>query len=409
LLRYSPLLALTSLCSAQLYAQTQISGYSELRAATSSAAQSWQSGGSGALGTGDGLHAETRLGLSFAPASSRWFFSLSALARADQDGNNGRNIGLLDAFVDYGDLGSDGFRVRAGQAFAGTSRENIEAFWQTPYMLDLSALNSWIGEEFRPIGVEFSKRFTNKDSGQFDLSASFYGGNDSGPALLAWRGFAIHNRLSVYGETLPLLPLPSLRAADQFGAQRRDGTQPFSADLDGRVGYALRGRYASGSDTNLSVLLSDNRGDRDLHRGNEYAWATRFVVLGFDHALSSEWTVLGEVLRGRTQMGFAPGANVSFGFNAAYVLLSRRVDAWTISARLESFHIDERDNSIGELNRQNGQSAAFALLREWGDWRFGAQWQTAQIRRPGNAEFSGDPAQGGTQFTLLARYYFEAN
>lgn len=387
-------------------AEIAFTGYVEGSAAISSSGPSWLDGGGSVLGNGDGALLESRFGWDFAPTDSRWFASLSLLARADSNANAGRRVGLLEGFIDYGALDDDGFRVRVGQAFAGSSRENIEQFWQTPFTLSLSALNSWIGEEFRPIGVDFTHRWAASDGGAVDVSATLYGGNDTGPAVLAWRGFALHNRLTVYGEALPLLPLASLRAANQFGEQRSDGSQPFGPDLDGRAGFAVRARYDNGSGLRLSALVTDNRGDRDLHDGDEYAWSTRFGVAGFDWALTPEWTLLGELLHGRTLMGFPPGANVDFGFDAAYLLLSRRFAQWTISGRVEAFHISERDRSIAELNTQNGQALTLAVLREHGDWRFGVEATYADINRPGNLEFSNTTEQGGTQLLLSARRYF---
>lgn len=380
----------------------ELNGYLELGAAGNSR-RVWSEAGSGALGRADGGFAEARLGIDQFALDGRVRTFASVLARSD---SGGRHAGLLEAFVDIGRLGTEGYRWRFGQAFAGTSRENVEAFWQTPYTLSLSAVNAWIGEEFRPIGVEYARRWTVGDADTLDLALGAYGGNDTGPAALAWRGFALHNRLSVSGETLPLLPLPSLRDPLRFGAQRSDGTQPFGPDLDGRIGYALRLRYQHGERLRLSAYYTDNRGDRDLHDGDEYAWATRFAVFGFEWRWSDDWTMLGEVLHGETQMGFAPGPNVDLRFDAAYLLVSWQHGPWTYSGRLDGFHIAERDRSFGELNTQNGSVLTLAVLRDWGDWRIGAEWLTGDITRPGNAEFDAPVDQGGTQFQILVRRYF---
>ncbi len=379
-----------------------VAGYVEFGAASTDAERVWSEGGSGALGRGDGVFAETRLSAEHRVFDDRVLIFASMLARSDE---GGRRAGLIEGFVDIGRLGEEGYRLRIGQAFAGTSRENVEAFWQTPYTLSLSALNAWIGEEFRPIGAEFAKRWAI-DAGSFDLAASAYVGNDTGPAALAWRGFAMHNRLSVYGEALPLLPLPSLRDPRRFGAQRVDGTQPFGPDLDGRLGFALRGRYDNGSGIRFSAFYTDNGGDQDLHNGDEYAWNTNFAVIGFDWNFAERWTLLGEVMRGNTLMGFPPGPNVDLDIDAAYVLLSFQDGAWTYSGRIDAFHIAEIDRSIGELNTQNGTALTLAVLREWQDWRFGAELLYGDIARPGNNEFAGEIDQGGTQATLLARRYF---
>lgn len=385
-------------------AEILTSGYVELGASASNAENAWITGGSGTLGKGDGASGEARIGFEF-KNEGRFSAHLSLLGRAGSATDLGRKLGVVDAYFDYGDLAQDNFRIRTGLGFSGSSFENVEDFWQTPYTLSFSALNSWIGEEFRPLGITATKRFTQDSGASFDFSTTIYGGNDSSAALLAWRGFAIHDRLSVFGETLPLLALPSLRDSGAFRFQGDDGSQPFGKDLDGRPGYALRARQSFVSGGHVNAYFTDNRGDRDLH-GDEYAWHTRFGILGFDHPLGDAWTLLGEWMRGRTNMGFPPGPNVSFGFDAAYLAASRSVGLWTITGRAEAFHINELDRSVAERNTQNGTGATIAALRNAGEWRLGIEAQYFDIRRPGNFEFSAPVQQGGTQLRLLARRYF---
>jgi hypothetical protein len=384
-------------------AELQTAGYVDLRASHFSGADAWIGGGTGVIGSGDGLQGEARFALDWR-GDARWRGRVEFLARAQTADDLGRAGGLLQAFVDYGDLETDQFRWRAGQAFAGSSQENVEQFWQTPFGVSFSTLNSWIGEEFRPIGIDYTKRISS-DAGQTDVTAQAFVGNDTGPAVLAWRGFANHQRLSVLGETLPLLPLPSLSASNQFASQRNDGSQPFGPDLDDRIGYLVRAKHRH-EHGQLSLTLVDNRGDRLLHDGDEYAWKTRFLIAGFQQRLNDDWTLLGETLHGRTQMGFPPGANVDFAFNASYLTIAREQGLWTQALRIEHFHINERDQSIGELNIQNGNVVALSVLRNQGDWRFGAEVLHGDIARPGNAEFAGNIDQGGTQLQFLLRRYF---
>jgi hypothetical protein len=392
-------------------ADIKTSGYVELGFTHSSAQRPWVGGGTGAVGTGNGVASEARLGFTVS-GETRWSGRVSLLGRKQFATDLGRGMGVLDAFIDYGNLSDDGFRVRSGFAFLGTSFENVEDFWQTPYTLSLSALNSWGGEEVRPLGITLSKRFESAGGSSTDVSATVYGDNDTSAALLAWRGFTAHSRLSVYGETLPILPLPSLR--DQppgaFSAQRDDGSNPFGPDLDGRPGFALRSRNSLSNGAHVSLFFTDNRGDRKLHGlttdQSEYAWHTRFGQLGFDFPLTENLTLLGEWLRGRTNMGFPPGGNVSFDFDASYLMLSQAITNWTLSARAESFHINELDQSAGERNTQNGAGVTLAALRNSGDWRLGFEAKYLDIVRPGNREFGGAPQQGGGSVQMVLRRYF---
>lgn len=410
------LCSLLSACAFALYASPlhaawTWSGYAQAQVAAqarraSPALASWLEGGLHVQGFGKGSALESRFGLRFDsedPERLTLRAHFSGLARTSSAEDRGRRLGLLEAFVDLGALDVEGWRVRTGLSFAGTSMENSDAFWQTPYTLNLSALNSWIGEEFRPLGVGFSRRWQGAQQ-SFDVETQVYQGNDTGPAILAWRGFALHNRLSVFGESLPLPPLNSLGQGMPFGEQRDIGTQPFGPDLDDRLGYSLRLR-ARTPEITYSLFLNDNRGDQDLHDGDEYAWRNRFAVAGFSWQISPNWTLLGEAMSGRTKMGFAPGANVQASFNTQYLLLSRSLSDWTVSVRVERFAVQERDFSA-ERNDQRGRAFTLAALRQTGAWNYGLEYQYADIERPGNAEIAFPTAQGGSQLTAFIRWYW---
>lgn len=408
------LLVLMSLLPINSFAEVIYSGYLEGRAEHNNGQSNWLQGGAGTQGTGgDGVF-ESRFGISagFGNADEGIVRAkLTGLARREPQDSGGDAVGILEAFVDYGSLTATGYRFRAGMSFSGTSRENIEEFWQTPYTLTLSALNSWIGEEFRPIGIDFTRRVNFESGSKLDWSLGSYVGNDTGPAILTWRGYALHNRLSVYGEVLPLPDLFSLTRTDQFAAQRNEGTQPFGPDLDGRVGYSLRVRYEDSGGPIFSAFYTDNRGDQDLHDNDEYAWNNRFFVLGADFPLNPHWRLIGETQIGSTKMGFTPGANVQADFQASYLLLSYNINRWVLSARIETFEVKEQDFSAAELNDQDGSAATLALLYRRSGWLYGIELQHADINRIGNALDINpvgviDTQQGGNQITLVARRYF---
>ena len=165
-----------------------------------------------------------------------------------------------------------------GLLFPPTSRENVDALWQSPYTLTLSAVNSWIGEEVRLAGLDVAAQLGAPGGGHLELGAMVFGGCDTAGALLAWRGWALGTRLSVAGETLPLPPLPSLARGGAFAEQRDDGTRPLE-ELDGRVGWHARARWSGAGVGLVQGAWTDTRGDRGLHRG-QYAWATRFASAG---------------------------------------------------------------------------------------------------------------------------------
>lgn len=325
------------------FAQTfDLQGYVAARGVNTTGPASWLDGGIGRLETGgnrDEAAVAAQLGFDWTPSPR---FNVHVSGAGHQD-----HAGLAEAFAEarFGDV-----RIRAGQFFLPTSRENIDQLWASPYSINFSALNAWIAQEVRPIGFDLQWRRE-----PFTIGATAFQGNDSMGALLGWRGWTIGNRLSTFDEVLPLPPLEPF-----FAAQRDDGTKPFGRDLDGNTGWSARVRYSIPSRASVQYAYVDNRGDRELHRG-EYAWATDFHVIGGELGDPDDLVVAAEYMRGSTGMGFAP-AFVEGDFYAAYALISdkRGRNRWT--ARFDVFGVDEQDFSLAAPNDENGRSWTLAWL-----------------------------------------------
>ncbi len=323
------------------------------------------------------------------------------LARLEDDEVEGEAAGLVELFADLQRTVGDRHQVgvRAGLFFPATSFENVERGWHSPYTLTLSAINSWVGEESRELGVE--GRWTAAlGDGRLTVAGALGGGNDTAGTLLAWRGFSLHDRLTTLGETIALPPLSSLEDDGIFGVQRDQGTRPLTEDLDGRVGWS--GRVAWRDDRRgltFRLRIADNRGDRELH-GDQYAWRTRTVAAGVGVDRPSGWSILAEVLIGDTGMGIRPHF-VDADFAAAYLLVSRRWDRWRLSVRVDQFETRDRDGSIGEISDEDGQAVTVAVLRQAGPWRVGAELVALEVDRPSGSGFVEDG--GGETFRLELR------
>jgi hypothetical protein len=216
-------------------------------------------------------------------------------------------------------------------------------------------------------------------------------------ALLAWRGWSSGSRLAAFGEVLPLPPLPSL---DQFfPLQRDDGTQPFGRDLDGGTGYSARLRYSVPERGNVQYTFVDNRGDRLLYRG-EYAWATRFHLLGAEAGNPDRLIVAAEYMRGSTGMGHG-AAFVDADFYATYLLVSQKLGHSRFSARYELFNTEERDFSPAESNDEQGRAWTLTWLYDLRtNMRVGAEFTQFTGARPGT------PDPDARNVRLEARYRF---
>jgi hypothetical protein len=299
------------------------------------------------------------------------------------------------------DRGSHEWQLRAGQFFLPTSRENVGDLWTSPYALSFSALNKWIGEEFRPIGIDAQWRMLTP-AVVITTGATAFRGNDTMGTLLGWRGWSIGDRVSVYNEVLPLPPLPTLRTV--FSHQRVDGTKPFGSDLDGRAGLAARVRLTRPERALLQYTYVDNRGDRLLYRG-EYAWATKFHLLSAEVGNRNRTLLATEYMTGSTGMGSGRSGSVDIDFYAGYVLLSQKVSRQRFTFRYDAFDTAERDFSIAETNDENGRAWTLAwLIDVTSRIRGGIEFTQMTGTRAAIGEAGFEPTLDGRSITAEIRY-----
>lgn len=405
-----------NLLTAGSLAALSAEGFVSLGALATEAESSWRDGGFGRLDLGEeggggneaGI-AEAHLLLKLGEAAPLGFVVQGALRQGPAD-EESRVAGIAQAFGRYErELGEqDGesrLDLRFGFFFLPTSRENTEVGWSSPYTLTFSALNSWIGEEVRPTGFEAS--YTRRlGAGDLRATALVFGGNDASGALLAWRGFVMSSRVALWGEKLPLPPLPSLQRDDQFGLQRDDGSQSYGEDLDGRAGHFFALRYELPERLVLQVDQWDNRGDRRLHQG-EYAWATSFRHAAAEWRATPRLIVIGEWMDGKTGMGLLTTPHVDVDFEVAYLLASWQQGPFRLSLRRDEFELVDRDGTT-EPNGEEGNANTAALFYDSPSkaWRLGLEWLEIDGDRPAALASGGNPEVGGQSLRFEVRYYF---
>jgi hypothetical protein len=377
-------------------------GFLSAREIYTSGQQSWLQGGFGRLDTGASDINDHRIvtlgvaqiGAEWAPVS--WLdLHAHGVARRDQAGSHGKRAGLVEAYVS---LHSEHFELRAGQFFLGTSRENTDPLWTSPYTVNFSPLNSWIGEEFRPVGVDLAWR----PNFYVTAGATAFRDNDTMGALLAWRGWSVGNRLTVYNEVLPLPPLFSLPT--DFDDQRHDGTVPFERDLDGRTGVSARLRLQLPERAMMQLTRVDNRGDRDEYRG-EYSWQTHFNIVGAQIGLTSPATFAAEYCWGATGMGVAPHF-VQADFATWYLLTSYKIGRDRYSIRFDTFSTTDRDG-VAEDNSEHGHSWVLAWMHDLRPGvRLGAEFLQVTGDRPAAQQSGFSPNTDGRTVTVELRYGF---
>ncbi|MCG8459132.1 MAG: hypothetical protein MI919_22890 [Holophagales bacterium] len=335
---------------------------------------------------------------------------LHLAGRAESDALSGRDAGVVEAFVEA-DLpvrGSDRIHLVLGHFLLPTSRENVGPAWSSPYTLTFSALNSWIGEEVRATGFSGGYHLAVGAIDELSLTGTLFGGNDTSGTLLAWRGWAFSDRLSVAGEALPLPPALELADGGAFDEQTDEGTHPFTDDLDGRPGWSTTLRWSRPERGTVVATHYDNRGDRDLHRG-EYAWRTRFDLLGLGLRLGP-FDLAAEWMDGSTGMGERGGPRVQMDFSAAYALISWSGEFLRFSGRWDEFEASDRDGAVpGDPNDDDGHALTLAAFWESPDHplRIGLEWMDLEGRRPAAGLAGFGVENGGESLRLEVRWYLD--
>lgn len=391
-------------------------GFARLAGGSLDAAPSFLAGGFGKLADGgqpddpraDAATAEARFALDWEPALG-WRLFVHGVARDERASASGAaGSGILEAFAERRSGFGAGHEivVRAGQFFLPTSRENSGPLWSSPYTLTLSAMNSWVAEEIRPIGLDLSWRRSFSNEHRLELAGTLFGGNDSSGTLLAWRGFSFHDRPTPTGRFVPLPQFPA--RASGFPDQSPAGSQAFGNDLDGRPGWAGRATWrAPGERALVQATIFRNEGDRGLH-GDEYAWDTDFRWLGAEVTLAPGLVVLGEWGTGTSAMGFAPPggrspAQVDILYDALYLLASYESGRLRFSVRFDDFRVEDRDSNPLDANDEQGRAWTLALLATLGEqWRIGVEYLSLDAQRSA-AHQAGSPGVDADAFRVELR------
>ena len=398
-------------------------GFVRVSAGSIDAAPTFLDGGFGKLVDGgsptednaDAFLGEARLALDW-ELGAGWGLFVHGVARQDAESRDSSSgSGLLEAFAErrFGDGEWNEWTLRAGQFFLPASRENVGSLWTSPYTLTLSAMNSWIAEEIRPIGFDLAYARTFASDHRLHLAGTVFGGNDTSGTLLAWRGFSFHDRPTPTSRFVPLPPFEGFE--EQFPKQSGEGTKAFGSDLDGRPGFAGRARWnAPDNRAVVQVTAFLNQGDRDIH-GQEYAWETDFRWLSVETALPAGLRLLGEWGTGISLMGFAPPgqrseAVVDIRFDTFYLLLTREWGALRTTVRYDDFRVRDRDSTVLADNRDDGREEGrawtLALMLPMSEhWRAGVELLDLEADRPA-ARRAGSPPLDGDSLRAELRYAF---
>jgi len=294
-----------------------------------------------------------------------WDWQLFAHAKYDPEQD--KPLDLVEAYLRFSPAPKSklSYQVKAGMFFPHISRENVGIAWISPYSITPSAINSWVGEEIRTVGVE-AKATYKSGNHQLDFTAAGFGFNDPAGTLLAFRGWALGDYKAGAFSRLPLAELPQIGPESDFLSHQPFWVKPVQ-EVDGKIGYYGSLDYSFARKYKAGVFYYDNRGDPEEIRAKQYGWDTRFWSFYSELDLPADVKLIGQYMTGNTLMGFRYGAEnrraVDVDFEALYVLLSKKINKLRLTARYDWF--ETTDNSFTYEDNNNEWGDAYLVSASW--------------------------------------------
>ncbi|HVF15514.1 MAG TPA: hypothetical protein VNA21_01340 [Steroidobacteraceae bacterium] len=302
------------------------------------------------------------------PLRETFHYTLSASATDDGDQNP---LDLTEAYIDWRPYPQSAWRWRArgGAFYAPISLENRAIGWQSTYSLSPSAINTWVGEEMRTIGVEVASTSLGRQAGRsFDITilGAAYAWNDPMGVLILQRGWGIHDRQTpLFGS----LPRPLIQDPDNT-------TIEFFDEIDDRVGYYVGAEIKWTDDSLIRLMHYDNLGDPDDRTAKEPAWATKFDALGGRLELPHDISLLTQVMFGETEAGPQGNGRGIFvvEFWSYYLLASQRWGDHRYTVRYDRLYTDTERGARLLRSVQNATAWTAAYLFDLDDhWQFAVE------------------------------------
>lgn len=397
-----PALVLTGLATPVMPLDFNVDGYVDLRLIVPSDQVSWQDGKLGKLRYGaENGKPEARVAETVGQAVVLFAPELMGLAVVRVESEQRTFFDLLEGYIRYRPVSTTPWRwsVKGGAFFAPVSLENTEIGWTSPWTLTPSAINSWVGEELRTIGVEGMLEWRS-EMRKLTFSASIYGWNDPAGALVADRGWALHDRVT------GLIDKP--REPDQIAYAIGVSPPLFvreAMEIDDRPGWYAAGSWEETGLGKVNVIYYHNEADPAAIRSNTIAWRTDFWNVGAQTEIGNV-TLLAQGLMGETLI--VPNAFFFSDtyFRSAYLLAGWTIaEDWRIAGRFDVFSNKEERPFPGDLS-EHGNAFTFAVNYLPTDWlRITAEAIRVNSTRNQRLAENLDPHAVEDQVQISARLY----
>lgn len=403
------LVALLGLLLPPLASQAQdytLRGYLDGRLVTAPSEPSWTNGGLGKTrygGGGTALH----FGGAALVGTAQLTPSVLALASVQAQDSDRPTIDVLEAYLRWRPVSTTRWRgsVQAGLFFPPVSLENDAIGWTSPWTLTPSAINSWVGEELRAVGVE-ARIERRGEASNWELRGALFQRNAPAGNLLAIRGWSVSDLAYGLGSRL--------REPDAYVREEGD-EPPRRYDPFRRIGnqwgnYAQLTWRAPGW-ARVSLMHYDNHADPSAsvsYAGGDrlYAWRTYFWSLGAS-ADTGAITWMAQAMDGDTTIEPLAGLSFTTHFRAAYLLAGWNRGAWRPALRLDHFSTRAPADGPDLRGGEHGNALTAALNWRPRDWlRLTLEALRIDSRRTERAE-AGLPVHAiDHQLQLSARLYY---
>lgn len=278
---------------------------------------------------------------------------------------------LLEVYFHYRPVPTGPLRMRArvGAFHLPISLENRDLAWTSRFSTTPSVINTWVAEDLRTIGAEFSLDWPGRfrrSANSWKIIGAVFGYNDANGTILDHRGWANHDRQTgLFSE----LPLPTI-----VPGQKRE-TYPFYEN-DDAPGYYVIGEWTYLDKFTLQFTQYDNLTQVGHGRGGQGGWHTSFRQLAAEWRLPHQWLLEAQAMDGNTfAVNPVTGTVYDSDFTAFYILANKILKKNSFSARLEYFSVDDKDHAVIDHSQQNGHSMMLSWQYLYSDrFRFGAEW-----------------------------------
>lgn len=367
---------------------------------------SWVNGAFGKFRSGS--EGDTRIQPQLGNISLAWqphfTWSLGATVVGVVQGGQRTEAGLSQAFLTFKPMRSSGVALsaRAGLMWAAVSLEHEGADWHVKDSITPSAINSWVGEEVRPLAAEGTAALR---LGRHTLrfTAAAMAANDTAGTLLTFRGWALHDRVTLAFHRQPLPPLEG--ELEEYQPRFTHPLIDLHSGFAHRPGYYAKLAWQPPVPVRIELFRYDNRAQpEDVNEDGEWGWRTRFDQIAAAADVGG-FQFKSQAMSGTTRMGYVEDGRrwVDARFRSAYLLATHPIGTVGVAARIEGFDAHNRGSLASDEYDETGWSGMLAAKREWGPVTGLVELLHVSSRRAERTELGLAPRQRQTQLQAEMR------